>query len=80
MLMRSSRTTIYLVAETIASDGWKSVRRTIIGTMKDVAVPREVQEQMWHEFKDEIKWIETRHSPFPAKPEYIADVILGSIE
>lgn len=35
--------------------------------------------QMWSEHLEEIVWLETGHSPFAAKPERIADVLLQGL-
>ncbi|KAF7192998.1 hypothetical protein HII31_05643 [Pseudocercospora fuligena] len=63
----------------ISSDDWKRIPRTIIGAKNDLSITKAALEQMWAEFRDEMQWIETGHTPFPAKPKYMADVILGHL-
>lgn len=60
----------------ITSEEWKQVPRGIIGTRRDVSIVPALQEQMWSEFGEEIVWVDMGHTPFPAKPEYVADVLI----
>lgn len=60
----------------IMSEDWIKAPRGIIGTIKDQAMVPAFQEEMWQDFRDEIEWIDTGHTPFMVLPDYIADVLI----
>lgn len=58
----------------IMSDDWSRAPRSIVASSKDKALPPEVLEQMWSDFREEIVWTETAHTPFMSTPDHVADL------
>lgn len=65
--------------EVLTTRSWRQVPRTIIGTSKDAATAPALQKQMWSEFEDEMEWIDTKHSPFVAMPDRIAELLISIV-
>lgn len=64
----------------IMSDDWTRAPRSIVASSKDKALLPEVLEQMWSDFREEIVWTETAHTPFMSAPNDIADLWIGLVD